>query len=113
MYSVMIIPSRIGYYEERKEKDAMASPGQAGNEEMAPDPRGKLMQEVAQQMDAIEADFGEDFRIGRVITIVEVQRPTEAGQAQVDLRVRANMFPWVALGMLQAAADVVKGRPSN
>ena len=36
------------------------------------DGRSRLMQEVAEQMDAIEADFGRDFEIGRVITIVEV-----------------------------------------
>jgi hypothetical protein len=57
------------------------------------------MQEVAEQMDAIEADFGDDFEIGRVITIVEVK--DSSGVA--GLRVRAGQYPWVALGMLDWA----------
>ena len=55
------------------------------------------MQEVADQMDAIEADFGDDYEIGRVITLVEVRRPG----GEVELRVRAGQFPWVTIGMLQ------------
>jgi hypothetical protein len=63
------------------------------------DPRSRLMQEVAEQMDAIEADFGRDFAIGRVITIVEVTQPS----GEVGLRVRAGQYPWVSLGMLEWA----------
>jgi hypothetical protein len=63
------------------------------------DGRSRLMQEVAEQMDAIEADFGRDFEIGRVITIVEVKQP----DGNLGLRVRAGMYPWVALGMLDWA----------
>ncbi len=62
-------------------------------------PRSRLMQEVAEQMDAIEADFGNDFEIMRVLTIVEVKQP----DGEVGLRIRAQMFPWVALGMLDFA----------
>jgi hypothetical protein len=65
-----------------------------------PDGRSRLMQEVAMQMDAIEADFGRDFTIGRVITIVEVTGP----DGEVGLRVRAAQLPWVTLGMLDWAA---------
>ena len=67
----------------------------------APDdnPRSRLMKEVAEQMDAIEADFGSDFEIMRVLTIVEVKQPG----GDVGLRIRAQMFPWVALGMLDFA----------
>lgn len=61
--------------------------------------RSRLMQEVAAQMDAIEVDFGRDFTIGRVITIVEVTGP----DGNVALRVRAGQFPWVAIGMLDFA----------
>ncbi len=77
----------------------------AENEEirMEPDPRGRLMQEVAQQMDAIEQDFPDGFEIGRVITIVEVNPP----DGPPNLRVRAAMLPWVALGMLEFAERVV------
>ncbi|HTY96353.1 MAG TPA: hypothetical protein VMB91_04890 [Solirubrobacteraceae bacterium] len=69
-----------------------------------PDPRARLMQEVAEQMDSIEADFGEDYSIGRVITIVEVRRSDGA----VGLRVRAGQYPWVALGMLEYAKKSVE-----
>jgi len=64
-----------------------------------PDPRAKLMQEVAEQMDAIEADFPDGFAIGRVITVVEVTGP----DGTVGLRVRAGQYPWVSLGMLDFA----------
>jgi len=63
------------------------------------DGRSRLMQEVAEQMDAIEADLGRDFEIGRVITIVEVKGP----DGNVGLRLRAGMYPWVSLGMLEFA----------
>jgi len=57
------------------------------------------MNEVAEQMDAIEADFGRNYEIGRVITVVEVAGP----DGNVGIRVRAGMYPWVALGMLEVA----------
>jgi hypothetical protein len=76
--------------DENVEPDATA-PGADG--------RSHLMQEVAEQMDAIEADFGSDFEIGRVITIVEVKQP----DGNVSIRVRAGQYPWVALGMLDFA----------
>ena len=71
-----------------------------------PDPRTKLMQEVADEMDAIETDFGDAYQIGRVITIVEVVRPN----GDVGLRVRAGQYPWVALGMLRFAEKVIEGQ---
>jgi hypothetical protein len=70
---------------------------------MDKDPRSRLMQEVAQQMDAIEEDFPDGFEIGRVITVVEVKGPDEPP----TLRVRAAMLPWVALGMLRTAENIV------
>ena len=70
------------------------------------DGRSRLMQEVAEQMDAIEGDFGRDFEIGRVITIVEVK----GSDGNVGLRVRAGQYPWVALGMLQFAEKVVEAK---
>lgn len=69
-----------------------------------PDPRAKLMQEVAQQMDSIEADFGDGFEIGRVITVVEVTGP----DGNVGIRVRAGQYPWVSLGMLDWAKKSVE-----
>jgi hypothetical protein len=77
--------------------------GEGEGEEAQPDPRAKLMHEVAEQMDAIEADFPDGFGIGRVITIIEVERP----DGEVGLRIRAGMYPWVALGMLDAARKIV------
>ena len=71
-----------------------------------PDPRTKLMHEVAAQMDAIEGDFPGGFEIGRVITIVEVKG---GPNSPPGLRVRAGMYPWVALGMLKAAEGIVEG----
>jgi hypothetical protein len=68
------------------------------------DGRSRLMQEVAEQMDAIEADFGRDFEIGRVITVVEVRGPG----GEVGIRVRAGQYPWVALGMLDWAKKSVE-----
>ena len=65
----------------------------------APNPRTRLTNEVAEQMDAIESDFGSDYEIGRVITIVEVT----GSDGNVGLRVRAGQYPWIALGMLDFA----------
>jgi len=78
----------------------------AAHEGEPADPRTRLMQEVADEMDGIETEFGEDYEIGRVITIVEVMRPGD----QVGLRVRAGQYPWVTLGMLHAAVKVVESQ---
>lgn len=80
--------------------------GGAGDEEAQPDPRARLMQEVASEMDAIEADFGDEYQIGRVITVVEVVRPN----GEVNLRVRAGQLPWVTLGMLRFAQKVLESQ---
>lgn len=81
----------------------MADEASAG---AAPDPRTKLMQEVAEQMDAIETEFGDGYKIGRVITVVEITRPDGA----VELRVRAGQYPWVAMGMLEFAKKSVEAQ---
>jgi hypothetical protein len=78
----------------------------AGNASEQPDPRTRLMQEVAQEMDDIEEQFGENFEMGRVITIVEVITPPE----NVGLRVRAGQYPWVTLGMLHAAVKILEAQ---
>ena len=83
--------------DENMEPDATA-PGADG--------RSSLMQEVAEQMDAIEADFGTNFEIGRVITIVEVKQP----DGNVGIRVRAGQYPWVSLGMLDFAKKSVEAQ---
>ncbi len=69
------------------------------------DPRAKLLEEVAAQMDAIEADFGDDFEIGNFVTVVEVVRPDGAG-----IRVRGNQQPWVGIGMLRVAEKMLEGQ---
>jgi hypothetical protein len=85
---------------------ADAGDEQAGHPGAGANPRAKLMEEVAQEMDSIEAEFGENYQIGRVITIVEVVQPG----GDVGLRVRAGQYPWVTLGMLHAALKVVEGQ---
>jgi hypothetical protein len=77
-----------------------------GQNDDAPNPRSRLMQEVAEQMDAIETDFGRDYEIGRVITIVEVK----TADGEVGVRVRAGQYPWVSLGMLEFAKKVVEAQ---
>ena len=87
----------------------MASAGGSGAPGGQPDPRAKLMQEVADEMDAIETEFGDSYQIGRVITIVEILRPGAEGEG-VGLRVRAGQYPWVALGILEAAKKIVEAQ---
>lgn len=87
----------------------MGTPENEGSDEIQSDARARLMHEVAQQMDAIETDFGEDFKIGRVITIVEVTGPG----GEISLRVRAGQYPWVAMGMLQFALKSVEAQISS
>lgn len=70
----------------------------------ADDPRTRLMKEVAEEMDDLEAQFGDEFAIGRVILVAEVLRPGDA----VNLRIRAGQYPWVALGMLRAAEAIIE-----
>ena len=69
-----------------------------------PNPRAKLMQEVAEEMDAIETEFGDAYQIGRVILVAEILRPND----EVGLRVRAGQYPWVTLGMLEAAKKSIE-----
>jgi hypothetical protein len=76
------------------------------HDEQQLDPRAKLMQEVASEMDGIEAEFGDDYQIGRVITLVEVHRPN----GEVSLRVRAGQYPWVTLGMLHFAQKAIESQ---
>ena len=70
----------------------------ARNDEVEPDPRAKLGEEVAAQMEAIENDLGDDYKIGNVLTIVEVITPNGPG-----VRVRSNAPLWVGLGLLRIA----------
>jgi hypothetical protein len=88
----------------------MAATGGAGQGAGGGPARARLMEEVAEEMDAIDAEFGEDYQIGRVITIVEILRPGDDGQEGVGLRVRAGQYPWVALGMLDTAKKIVEAQ---
>jgi hypothetical protein len=83
---------------------AEAEDDDTGSAGAQPDPRAKLMHEVAEQMDAIETDFGDNYEIGRVITIVEVIQPN----GEVGVRIRAGQYPWVTLGMLDWAKKSVE-----
>jgi hypothetical protein len=68
-----------------------------------PDAKNKLGEEVAAQMEAIENDFGDDYEIGAVVTVVEVIRSDGAG-----VRVRCNAPPWVGLGLLRIAEKAIE-----
>jgi len=69
------------------------------------DPRSKLGEEVAAQMDAIETDFGDDYEIGNIVTVVEVVRADSAG-----VRVRSNAPPWIGLGLLRFAEKALEAQ---
>jgi hypothetical protein len=66
-------------------------------------PRIRLMQEVAEQMDAIRDEVGDDFAIGEVITIVQVVQPN----GDMHVRVR-SLAPYLeALGLLRVAEKIL------
>lgn len=71
-------------------------------------PKAKLGEEVAAQMEAIEDDFGDDYSIGAVVTVVEVIGPDGPG-----VRVRCNATPWVGLGMLRIAEKALEGQATG
>jgi hypothetical protein len=91
---------------DRRADMASAENESTGDEGERPDPRTRLMKEVAEQMDAIETDYGDGYEIGRVITIVEVTGP----DGNVELRIRAGQYPWVAMGMLDFAKKSVEAQ---
>lgn len=80
----------------------MAEPGNVDDS----DPRARLMEAVAAQMDAIETDFGDQYEIGALVTIVEVRKP----DGSAGIRVRCNAPPWVGLGMLTVAGKVLESQ---
>jgi hypothetical protein len=73
--------------------------------EVERDPVNKLGAEVAAQMEAIENDFGDNYKIGAVLTVVEVITSDGAG-----VRVRCNAPPWVGLGMLRIAEKALEAQ---
>jgi hypothetical protein len=73
-----------------------------------PDPRARLGEEVAAQLDAIEADFGDSYEIGGVVTVVEIVRPEGA-----SIRVRCNQQPWIGVGMLRLAERVLEAQAAG
>lgn len=73
-----------------------------------PDTGNKLGEEVAAQMEAIEDDFGDDYKIGVVVTIVEVI--TSDGAA---IRVRCNALPWVGVGMVRTAEKFLEAQAQS
>ncbi|HEV3048110.1 MAG TPA: hypothetical protein VGY13_12210 [Solirubrobacteraceae bacterium] len=83
----------------------MADPADEPHREET-DPRARLMEAVADQMDAIEADFGDQYEIGSLVTIVEVKRPDGASV----VRVRSNAVPWIGIGMLRVAEKVLEAQ---
>jgi hypothetical protein len=84
----------------------MADPSEEPPHHEANDPRARLMEAVADQMDAIEADFGDQYEIGSLVTIVEVNGPDGASA----VRVRSNAAPWIGIGMLRVAEKVLESQ---
>lgn len=65
----------------------------------------KVGKVVAEQMEAIEGDYGEESQIGDVVTIVEVVGPHGS-----HIRVRSSdMRPHSELGMLKMAEQAMLG----
>jgi hypothetical protein len=67
--------------------------------------QSKLGQHIQEQMEAIEQDPGipEGAEIGGIVTIVEINDPA---QGFANMRVRANLPPYYAVGLLEAAKVV-------
>jgi hypothetical protein len=74
--------------------------------------QSKIGQLVTEQMEAIERDYEDDDReheIGAVITIVQVLTREGEGFAS-DVRLRHNVGdPYMVLGLLTAAEQVIIG----
>jgi hypothetical protein len=67
--------------------------------------QSKMGQVVTAQMEALEADYGEDCQIGDVCTIVEVVGPHGS-----HVRVRtSDMRPHMALGLIRMAEHAMLG----
>jgi len=65
----------------------------------------KMGHVVAKQMEALEADYGDDCEIGDVCTIVEVIGPHGS-----HLRVRSSdMRPHITIGLLRASEGMFLG----
>ncbi|MDX6589571.1 MAG: hypothetical protein QOI84_845 [Solirubrobacterales bacterium] len=71
--------------------------------------QSKLGQHIQEQMAAIEqdSDVPDDAEIGGIITIVEVLGPEdEEGQRVRNMRVRTNVPPHVAIGLLEESKAI-------
>jgi hypothetical protein len=67
--------------------------------------QSKMGQVVTAQMEALEADYGDDCQIGDVCTIVEVVGPHGS-----HVRVRtSDMRPHMALGLIRMAEHAMLG----
>jgi hypothetical protein len=73
--------------------------------QVMPIDQSKMGQVVTAQMEALEADYGEDCQIGDVCTIVEVVGPHGS-----HVRVRtSDMRPHMALGLIRMAEHAMLG----
>lgn len=81
--------------------DGASEPGEQVN------PRTRLKQEIDDQLDAVETEFGRDgYQVGRVITILEIVGP----DGNVGIRIRAAQLPWVTMGLLRAAEKIIENQ---
>jgi hypothetical protein len=67
---------------------------------------GKL---VAEQMEALENDFGDDAEIGEICTVVEVRVPQGNDMFESQVRVRYSGHPFFIMGMLDIARKSMTG----
>lgn len=68
--------------------------------------QSKVGRVVAEQMEAIEGDYGEDSQIGDVVTIVEVVGPHGS-----HVRVRSSdMRPHAGIGLIKMAEQAMLGQ---
>lgn len=67
--------------------------------------QSKLGQLIQEQMEAIEndPDVADDAEIGAVVSIVEV---TSESQQQAGMRIRANVPPHIAVGLLESGKAI-------
>jgi len=74
----------------------------------------KIGQHIQKQMEAIEndPDVPDDAEVGAIITIVELQKAGEGPEQEGgirNLRVRTNVPPTIAIGLMEEAKAIQLG----
>lgn len=67
--------------------------------------QSKVGEHIANQMEALEADYGEECQVGDILTIVEVIGPHGS-----HVRIRSsNLRPHSVVGLLETAKGLMMG----